>query len=184
MGNSYELEKFQKSLFRIIFITAAVFIIFAIITSVKINYKEVKKEPETTKCSKEVIIKYHTPDFVLPFTEYDLQLIEDNSDVIELKGITITSYNNEESQTDSTPHIMASNRMVYEGAVAISRDLKEKHKLKWGDFVLLDSDRLYVIEDLMNERYKNQVDIFSFDKKLSKKINFKNQEIKIYKLKR
>jgi 3D (Asp-Asp-Asp) domain-containing protein len=146
-----------------------------------INNNTLKVE---TPIQEKVIIKYHTPDFVLPFTEYDLQLIEDNSDVIELKGITITSYNNEERQTDSTPHIMASNRMVYEGAVAISRDLKEKHKLKWGDFVLLDSDRLYVIEDLMNERYKNQVDIFSFDKKLSKKINFKNQEIKIYKLKR
>ena len=146
-----------------------------------INYNTLKVE---TPIQEKVIIKYHTPDFVLPFTEYDLQLIEDNSDVIELKGITITSYNNEERQTDSTPHIMASNRMVYEGAVAISRDLKEKHKLKWGDFVLLDSDRLYVIEDLMNERYKNQVDIFSFDKKWSKKINFKNQEIKIYKLKR
>ena len=183
MGNSYELEQFQKSLFRFILIVAAIFIMFAIITSIKINYKEDKVEVEPL-IPERVIIKYHIPDFVLPFTEYDLQLIKDNSDVIELKGITITSYNNEESQTDSTPHIMASNRMVYEGAVAISRDLKEKYKLRWGDFVLLDSDRLYVIEDLMNERYEKRIDIFSFDKKRSKKINFKNKEIKIYKLKR
>ena len=147
-----------------------------------INNNTLKVE---TPIQEKVIIKYHTPDFVHPFTEYDLQLIEDNSDVIELKDITITSYNNEESQTDTTPHIMASNRMVYEGAVAISRDLKEKYKLKYGDFIYLNwSEKLYVIEDLMNERHKKQVDIFSFDKKWSKKINFKNQEIKIYRLKR
>lgn len=182
MGNSYELEKFQKSLFRFSLIIAAVFIIFAIITSVKINYKEVKKELETTKCSKEIIIKY--PHYIYPNIKYDLQVIEDSSEVIELKGITITSYNNEESQTDDTPHIMASNRMVYEGAIAISRDIKDKYKLKWGDFVLINSDRLYVIEDLMNERYKNQIDIFGFNKEWSKTINFKNQKIKIYKLKR
>lgn len=180
MGYSYELEQFQKSLFRFILIIMAILFIFAIITSIKINYKKDKTEPQTTKCSKEVIIKY--PHYIYPNIKYDLQVIEDSSEVIELNGITITSYNNEESQTDDTPHIMASNRMVYEGAIAISRDIKDKYKLKWGDFVLINSDRLYVIEDLMNERYKNQVDIFDFNKEWSKTINFKNQKIKIYKV--
>lgn len=129
------------------------------------------------------IIKYVERDIHTLWVSYDMSLVKTESDIIELDGITITSYNNKAEQTDDTPHIMASNRMVYEGAVAISRDLKSKYDLKYGD-ILEHSTRFFVIEDLMNERYKNRIDIFSFDKEYSKNIHFKNQSIKIYKLKR
>ena len=129
------------------------------------------------------IIKYVERDIHTLWVSYDIALVKAESDIMELNGITITSYNNIAEQTDDTPHIMASNRIVYEGAVAISRDLKSKYDLKYGD-ILEHNNRFFVIEDLMNERYKNRVDIFSFDKEYSKNIHFKNQNIKIYKLKR
>ena len=80
---------------------------------------------------------------------------------------------------------MASNRLVYEGAVAISRDLKKKYNIKYGDLVYIKVfDSFFVIEDTMNERIKNTIDVFKFDKKESLKINFKNQDVIIYKIKR
>lgn len=104
---------------------------------------------------------------------------------IDASNITITSYNNEIRQCDDTPNIMASNRLVYEGAVAISRDLKKKHNIKYGDLVYIKVfDSFFVIEDTMNERIKNTIDVFKFDKKESLKINFKNQDVIIYKIKR
>lgn len=104
---------------------------------------------------------------------------------INLDKITITSYNNEPKQTDSSPNIMASNRLVYEGAVAISRDLKTKYNLKWGDLIYIDTlQRYFVIEDLMNERFKNRIDIFSFNKDWSLRLHLKSQRITIYKIKR
>ena len=104
---------------------------------------------------------------------------------IDISNITITSYNNEIQQCDDTPNIMASNRLVYEGAVAISRDLKKKYNIKYGDLVYIKVfDSFFVIEDTMNERIKNTIDVFKFDKKESLKINFKNQDVIIYKIKR
>ena len=104
---------------------------------------------------------------------------------IDISNITITSYNNEIQQCDDTPDIMASNRLVYEGAVAISRDLKKKYNIKYGDLVYIKVfDSFFVIEDTMNERIKNTIDVFKFDKNESLKINFKNQDVIIYKIKR
>lgn len=108
-----------------------------------------------------------------------------NYEEININNITITSYNNESKQTDNSPNIMASNRLVYEGAVAISRDLKTKYKLKWGDLIYIDTlQRYFVIEDLMNERFKNRIDIFSFNKDWSLRLHLKSQRITIYKIKR
>jgi 3D (Asp-Asp-Asp) domain-containing protein len=104
---------------------------------------------------------------------------------IDISNVSITSYNNKVEQCDDTPNIMASNRLVYEGAVAISRDLKRKYQIKYGDLVYIKIlDSFFVIEDTMNERIKNTIDVFKFDKKESLKINFKNQDIIIYKVKR
>ena len=129
------------------------------------------------------VIKYVERDIHSFYIRYDVALLKNESDIVELDNITITSYNNEAEQTDDTPHIMASNRIVYEGAIAISRDLKSKYKLKYGDIVEIFND-YYIIEDLMNERYKNRIDIFYFSKDKSKSIHYKNQKIKIFRLKR
>ena len=116
-------------------------------------------------------------------TTYELN--DNVAEKIELSKISITSYNNHSNQTDDSPNIMASNRLVYEGAIAISRDLKNKYKLKWGDIIYIETlQRYFIIEDLMNERFKNRLDIFSFDKNWSLNLHLKNQKIIIYKIKR
>lgn len=91
-----------------------------------------------------------------------------------LKDITITSYNNHSSQTDSTPNITATNRPVREGMVAVSPDLLKKGIAHYGDLLYISCfDKWYLIEDTMNSRFERRVDIFLFDKQESLKINKK-----------
>lgn len=83
--------------------------------------------------------------------------------VIKLDNLTCSYYTNIEEETDSTPNIMASGRVVYNGAIALSRDLIKKYNLKFGDLVKING-RYYVLEDTMNARIKNWVDLFTFSK--------------------
>jgi len=78
--------------------------------------------------------------------------------------ITVTKYNPEPNQTDSTPFIMASNKTVYVGAIALSKDLEEKYGFKFGDKVFLEKLGTYVFQDRMHERWTKKADIFSFSR--------------------
>lgn len=91
-----------------------------------------------------------------------------------LKDITVTSYNNHSSQTDTTPNITATNRPVREGIVAVSPDLLKKGTAHYGDLLYISCfDKWYLIEDTMNSRFERRVDVFLFDKQESLKINKK-----------
>ena len=164
---------------RFLFIAVIALIILIFSCSAKLS----KINQENNKVQVKEVIKYVERDIHSFWIRYDIALLKNESEIINLDNITITSYNNEAEQTDSSPHIMASNRMVYEGAVAISRDLRKKYNLKWGDIVEVFND-YYVIEDLMNDKYKNRIDIFSFSKEKSKSIHYKHQKVKIYKINR
>ena len=85
-------------------------------------------------------------------------------------------YTNDVKMTDSTPNIMASGKRVYEGAIAVSRDLLDY--VKFGDCVKLGND-YYIVEDVMNSKHRRAVDIFTFDKKLLKK-SFKERLYIVY----
>lgn len=123
------------------------------------------------------------PNITIP-TKYDMALLN-QAEQITLAGITITSYNNKVNQTDSTPNIMASNRVVYEGSVAVSRDIKKKYKLYYGDILYIPVlDKYFVIEDLMNKRFSNRIDIFTYDEKQSRSLFYTEQEIKVFRFDR
>ena len=115
---------------------------------------------------------------------YDITLLQ-KAKQHKLTNITITSYNNTEKQTDNTPNIMASNRIVYEGAVAVSRDIKHKYKIHYGDLIYVPVlDKYFVIEDLMNRKFNNRIDIFSFDEQASRGIFFTEQDIIVFRFDR
>jgi len=84
-------------------------------------------------------------------------------EIIKLKKVRLTYYQNHINQTDDTPNITASNRIVYEGSCAISRDLLKK--VRFGDIIFIKKlNKFYIVEDLMNARFKNSIDIFSYEK--------------------
>jgi len=96
--------------------------------------------------------------------------------------VTMTTYTNSAKETDSTPNITASGRKLdslnprKHRIIAISRDLKKKYK--FGSKVkIMDAGAysgVYVVEDVMNKRFKNRIDIL---------INPDDQHTKLYNVK-
>jgi len=85
--------------------------------------------------------------------------------------VTVTIYHPVPEQTDSTPNIVASGKKIkihrarYYRYVAVSRDLHKRWggPLSFGDIIeLKDAGYLsgfYIVEDTMNARFKNHVDV-------------------------
>lgn len=80
-----------------------------------------------------------------------------------LGTVTATAYTPCIEETDSTPNITANGSQVFEGGIAISRDLREY--LDFGDMIFIpELNKTFIINDIMNSRYKKRVDIFMFNK--------------------
>jgi len=90
--------------------------------------------------------------------------------------IILTSYSNQRSQTDETPNITANGKKVHECGAAVSRDLEDIGVII-GCRINIDGlvnpnirlDKtpycggVYVVNDRMHWRKRNQVDIFNFN---------------------
>ena len=83
-------------------------------------------------------------------------------------AVSISAYNPTEAQCDSDPLIMANNRRVFVGAVALSRDIERDYGLKFGDPVFLKDHGTFIFADRMNKRWKRKVDIFMWKYKDAK----------------
>lgn len=83
------------------------------------------------------------------------------------KVVTLTTYTIARNQTDSNPLETASGYIVdsinpkRHKVIAISRDLKSK--FKFSDSVIVSNagsyNGVYVVEDIMNRRFKDRIDI-------------------------
>jgi 3D (Asp-Asp-Asp) domain-containing protein len=84
------------------------------------------------------------------------------------KEVEITAYTSRIRETDSTPYITASNEIVRPGGIAISRDLLNIIG-GYGTKVIIKGYGVFVVNDIMNARYTNSVDIWSGDLQLALK---------------
>lgn len=138
---------------------------------------ELKKDNQRLQMqNKELLEQLETKKEIQKSIEIQNKFIFAETETVRhaLKDITVTSYNNHSSQTDSTPNITATNRPVREGMVAVSPDLLKKGIAHYGDLLYISCfDKWYLIEDTMNSRFERRVDIFLFDKQESLKINKK-----------
>lgn len=96
--------------------------------------------------------------------------------VMEISGVRVTAYNNHVNQTNNQPNIGASNRKVYEGSIALSRDILRNYKVRYGDVACVDRmKQCFIVEDTMNKRYDGEngkrADIFLYSKDKALKIN-------------
>lgn len=85
--------------------------------------------------------------------------------ILELKRsrkVIVTAYSPRREETDSTPFTTASNRRVRNGIVAVSRDLFNAGWV-FGKKVYIKNYGIFVIDDLMAARKRNQIDIFMDD---------------------
>lgn len=111
--------------------------------------------------------------------------------VTTIGDVKVTAYNNLPEQTNSKPNIGASNRKVFEGSIALSRDILREYNVKYGDVVCItEKDTCYIVEDTMNKRFDNQnspasgwkADIFMYDREEALKVNFKSDLLLIKQL--
>lgn len=72
---------------------------------------------------------------------------------VKVSAYTLTELNDKDGKT-------ASGRNPKAGYIAISRDLEQKHGLKFGDKVQIKGLGIFEIQDRMSEEKKNWVDIY------------------------
>lgn len=85
--------------------------------------------------------------------------------------VEVTAYSPSPAQTDSTPFQTASGKVVRPTEleqlryVAVSRDLAKKYGLEWGDTIWI----AFTVEDAMNGRITEAVDLFMRSQGLAQK---------------
>ena len=90
---------------------------------------------------------------------------------LEIIEVEVTAYSPSPAQTDSKPFQTASGKVVKPTEleqlryVAVSRDLAKKYGLEWGDTVWI----AFTVEDTMNGRITEAVDLFMRSQGLAKK---------------
>lgn len=90
----------------------------------------------------------------------------------EWKVAEFSAYTASADETDSSPLIMASGKMVYLGAIACPRSMK------LGTVIELKNGEQYTCEDRMHARYQNHFDIFMTTKQEAKNFGRKQLEYK------
>ncbi len=81
---------------------------------------------------------------------------------ILIGSLTATSYRSVPNQTDDSPFVTSTGERVHKHGVAVSRDLLERWggPIKYGDWVYIEGYGFKVVNDCMNERHKNRIDIW------------------------
>ena len=96
------------------------------------------------------------------------------------KPLVFTAYNAMVSQTDDTPNITASNKEIFPGVLALSRELLKPYghggDIAYGDtvWVVLPMQ----VEDTMNRRWRSRGDVFMLD--YSEAIQFGRRDGRLY----
>lgn len=84
------------------------------------------------------------------------------------KLVEVTVYTSRPQETDNTPWTTANNTSVRPGGIAVSRDLFQELG-GFGVTVILKGYGVFVVNDVMNERFTNSVDIWAGDLKAARK---------------
>jgi 3D (Asp-Asp-Asp) domain-containing protein len=106
--------------------------------------------------------------------------------------VKATAYTSSIRETDSTPHITATGARTRMGVIAVSRDLLRG--IPYGSRVLLQDlgsvkgrgvgrfnyllrNRVFIVEDTMNPRIKNRIDIWMPNRRLA--LNFGARKLQV-----
>lgn len=81
--------------------------------------------------------------------------------VVTLIGnMQVTSYRSIPSQTDSSPFVTSIGERTHKNGVAVSQDLLKTGAIKYGDIIFVEGYGFKVVNDTMNPRIKNHVDLW------------------------
>jgi len=95
--------------------------------------------------------------------------------------VTVTAYSSTEDQTDSSPCITANG---YDVCSKNNEDVVAANFLPFGAKVRFpykfDKDRYFYVQDRMNERYPNRIDIWMKSRAAAKEFGIKRLRVEIY----
>ena len=107
-----------------------------------------------------------TPVFAIAPAQTEIAVAEEKRGIEELeknervartmKDITMTAYSSTPDQTDDSPFTMANGKRVHDGAVA-ANFLPFGAKVRFPE---LYGDKVFTVEDRMNKRFNNRMDIW------------------------
>lgn len=99
-----------------------------------------------------------------------------------LGSMIVTSYRSVPEQTDNSPFITSIGEHVCKDGVAASQDLLLSGKVKYGDWVYIEEIGFKRINDTMNKRHVNRMDVWvgSFKEEKAFHERFGNRKLKIY----
>lgn len=101
--------------------------------------------------------------------------------VVTLIGnMTVTSYRSVPEQTDSSPFITSIGERTHRNGVAVSQDLLRNGVVKYGDIIFVEGYGFKVVNDTMNARHKNHVDLWVETKEQEKLVGV--QKLNIYRI--
>ncbi|QGY39732.1 hypothetical protein GM415_06235 [Pseudodesulfovibrio cashew] len=103
----------------------------------------------------------------------EVRLLQKAVSAPPVRTVTVTAYNPAVDQTDSDPLIAASMRKVRQGTIAVSRDLFDQGWV-FGRKVRIEGLGIFEINDLMNKRYTQRIDIFMWDEDQARQFGKKN----------
>ena len=96
---------------------------------------------------------------------------------VSVRYMQVSAYTSRVEECDSTPFITASQTHVRDGVVATNQ-FPFGTRIKMPE---LFGDKVFIVEDRMNTRYHNNVDIWMDDLSVARKFGRKTVKIEIYK---
>ncbi len=96
--------------------------------------------------------------------------------------VTLTSYQPIATQTDDSPTWTSEGDRTTKYGVAVSQDMLKDGRVKYGDILIIEGMKQpRVVNDCMNKRYKNRIDVLVFTTKEEHSIGTRHN-VKVWRL--
>lgn len=111
------------------------------------------------------------------FISKEIRLIRaNNAKPRKVIYVVVTAYSSTPDQTDSSPFITASGAFVHDGTLA-ANFLPFGTKVRLPDY---SGDKVYTVEDRMNQRYWHRADIWMETREAAKQFGVRRLKMEIY----
>ena len=132
----------------------------------------VVKQQEIDGLQHKLALAEHTAEARKQMVE-EVRLLQKAASAPPVRNVTVTAYNPTTDQCDADPLIAASMRKVRLGTIAVSRDLFDQGWV-FGRKVRIEGIGIFEINDLMNKRFTQRIDIFMWDEGQARQFGKKN----------
>ena len=139
------------------------------------------QDPFVVEAMKENRLSYSEDIWQHMKTVLEIEKEEINLKVLSTHTVRATGYSSTVDQTDDTPFITASGTYVRDGIIAANFSINGK-RVPFGTLVRIPAiygKKVFVVEDRMNSRYTNNLDIWFPERGLAKEFGSKRIVIEV-----